>query len=95
MNYKQAHSIIANALESVGWQVSKGLKINHATGPKEGLRIWFKPQSLHASYGTTLNHARSLTVFWADPKDLAAQIESGNKQTVLEIIHRAGRIAAV
>lgn len=76
--YKQAQSIILNALEQYGgWKVErtsaqgKSLKIPHAT--LRPYRLYFKSQSIYLSGGPppfSLNDARSMHL---DPREVAMQ----------------------
>jgi len=50
--YVEAKNEILKLLQSKGWQVKSGLKIEHATSPDGNVRLWFKAQSI---YMTKLN----------------------------------------
>ena len=48
--YKESADDIWHALQRAGWTLSSPtLKVPHATSPNGWLRLWFKPQTVHAS----------------------------------------------
>lgn len=59
MTYSAARAIHLATLARLGWTVAAHLKVPHATR-NDGLRLWFKPQAVYVSRGTTLGEARSL-----------------------------------
>lgn len=47
--YKQARLRIMRALGGLGWKLSDlSLKVLHATHPHGRVRLWFRPQAVHA-----------------------------------------------
>ena len=69
--FKGARMRLMAELETLGWVVARGLKLPHATEPRTGLRLWFKPQAVWASEGTRAGDARSLHV---DPRGASASL---------------------
>lgn len=66
MTFAEAKTKVMEILKNDGWQVSENLKIPHAT--KDGIRLWFKPQSIYCSTGNDFGSARSM---WLDTKKLS------------------------
>jgi lambda repressor-like predicted transcriptional regulator len=55
--YAEARDDIWAALQRAGWSMSlPSLKLPHATSPNGKLRLWFKPQSVHATMSAAGRH---------------------------------------
>lgn len=58
MTFKAAQSAHLAALAALGWSVAAHLKVPHATRA-DGLRLFFKAQSVYVTTGRDLGSARS------------------------------------
>jgi hypothetical protein len=81
MTFKAAQTMHLTALAALGWTVAAHLKVPHATRA-DGLRLWFKPQAVHASIGSERGEALST---WLDPR----------KATTAQLVAQGERIATL
>lgn len=74
---KQKTAILAH-LRTHGWETKPDLKVPHATSPDGRLRLWFRPQAVWASHGSShdMGSARSIFVDIRDytPETFLAEI---------------------
>ena len=66
--FAKARANLQAALRAAGWALSPSLnpqgrpyKVPYADSPSGRVRVWFKPQALYYSRGTTLAEARSFS----------------------------------
>ena len=94
ITYREATEAIKNALQREGWERSGPLKIPWVDNG--AVRLYFKGQSIHATTsGQRQGTARSITIFWMDPKQIAFDIESKASPILKDLLVRSLIIAGV
>lgn len=73
--YAKAQLELMDLLTSKGWDVKRGLKVPHAADPSKRFRLWFKPEAIYLSQGSshTLGTARSISHLFGDIRFSNAQ----------------------
>ena len=72
MTYKDAHKIIMDHLERIGWTVKRthnmqAMKIPHATSPSLRYRLYFKKQAIYRADAPNLKFKDARTITYDTP----------------------------